>query len=99
MQNPAPETGLPNPLYPDFPIDVTRMPVGAPFPDHRTLDLDDSWRRSTVVGSSGGRRRRRLSQVAETLEVVALVILMFMAVRATCQNFIRVIDDPDVHEQ
>lgn len=60
----------------------------APFPTHAGLDEVDPWvpaapRHPLRVLWPWG-----LSQLSETLEVVALAILMFLAVRAVGQNFI-----------
>ena len=65
-----------------------RPPSRAPFPTHRGLDDVDPWvpaapRHPLRVLWPWG-----LSHLSETLEVVALAILMFLAVRAVGQNFI-----------
>ncbi len=63
-------------------------PVGGWFPDHAGLDIDDPWLPPAPPRSVGNMWPWGLSQVSETLEVIALAILMFMAVRAVGQNFI-----------
>jgi signal peptidase I len=63
-------------------------PSDASFLDHAGLDIDDPWRPPAPPRSLGSRWPRRLSQVSETLEVIALEIMMFMGVRAVGQNFI-----------
>ena len=63
-------------------------PPSPPFPTHAGLDEVDPW-----IAASPRHPLRAvwpwgLSQLSETLEVVALAILMFLAVRAVGQNFI-----------
>lgn len=60
----------------------------APFPDHAGLDRDDPWLPPAPPRSAGGAWPWGMAQMSETLEVIALAILMFMAVRAVGQNFI-----------
>ena len=72
-----------------------RPPPSAPFPTHEGLDEVDLW----VAAPSRHPLRALwpwgLSQLSETLEVVALAILMFLAVRAVGQNFI--VDGESMH--
>lgn len=85
MQTDAADAGAPDP---EFTGD--RMPVfdEVPFPDHLGLDIEDPWHRPSAAQTSAGWWQAMLSQTAGVLEVVALAILMFMAVRAVGQNFI-----------
>lgn len=88
MQTHATEADAANPLDPGFSSEVTAVPGGAPFPDHAGLDIDDPWQQHAAGGSWSDVWRRILSQGSAMLEVVALAILMFMAVRAVGQNYI-----------
>lgn len=85
MQTDATDGGSPDP---DFTGDLMPVLGEVPFPDHMGLDIEDPWHRPPASGSSGGSWRAMLSQVTGVLEVIALAILMFMAVRAVGQNFI-----------
>ena len=85
MQTPAAGEGADDP---SVAVDEIVVLPDVPFPDHIGLDIDDPWRRSTAVGATGRSRTAVLSQLSGTLEVIALAILMFMAVRAIGQNFI-----------
>jgi len=97
MQNSPADNGPLDPRQPASTGDVTVPPQGdgavppqgeAAFPDHAGLDIDDPWRPPAPPRSLGSRWPLGWSQVSETLEVIALAILMFMAVRAVGQNFI-----------
>jgi signal peptidase I len=85
MQTDAVDGGSPDP---DLTGDVMPVLGEVPFPDHMGLDIEDPWHRSPAAETSGGSWRAMLSQAAGALEVIALAILMFMAVRAVGQNFI-----------
>ncbi|MBT5775651.1 MAG: signal peptidase I [Dehalococcoidia bacterium] len=89
MQHPPADSESFDPRQPHSTGDVTAAATGdAAFPDHAGLDIDDPWRPPAPPRSLGNRWPGGLSQVSETLEVIALAILMFMAVRAVGQNFI-----------
>jgi signal peptidase I len=84
MLQPPTDDGLPDRSFPS-----------APYPTHAGLDEVDPWvvppprHPLSVVWPWG------MSQFSETLEVVALAILMFLAVRAVGQNFI--VDGESMH--
>ena len=84
MLQPPADDGLPDPSL-----------LRAPYPTHAGLDEVDPWVVPTprhplrVVWPWG------MSQFSETLEVVALAVLMFLAVRAVGQNFI--VDGESMH--
>lgn len=59
-----------------------------PFPTHAGLDDSDPWVPAPPRHPLRALWPWGLSQLSETLEVVALAILMFLAVRAVGQNFI-----------
>jgi len=63
-------------------------PLRAPFPTHAGLDDVDPWIPAPPRHPMRAVWPWGLSQLSETLEVVALAILMFLAVRAIGQNFI-----------
>lgn len=65
-----------------------RTPPSAPFPTHAGLDDADPWIPVPPRHPMRALWPWGLSQLSETLEVVALAILMFLAVRAVGQNFI-----------
>ena len=65
-----------------------RPPLSAPFPTHAGLDEVDPWVPLPPRHPMRAVWPWGLSQLSETLEVVALAILMFLAVRAVGQNFI-----------
>ena len=90
MQSPPAGAGLPDRSEHAAPTaGVSRPPLSsAPFPDHGGLDFDNPWLPPALPPSSGSMWPWGLAQVSETLEVIALAILMFMAVRAVGQNFI-----------
>jgi signal peptidase I len=63
-------------------------PMGAPFPTHAGLDEFDPWVPTPPRGGMLSFWPWGMAQLSETLEVAALAILMFLAVRAVGQNFI-----------
>ena len=63
-------------------------PLRAPFPTHAGLDEVDPWIPAPPRHPMHSVWPWGLSQLSETLEVIALAILMFLAVRAVGQNFI-----------
>ncbi len=67
---------------------VDRPSPRAPFPTHAGLDDVDPWIPAPPRHPLRAIWPWGLSQLSETLEVVALAILMFLAVRAVGQNFI-----------
>lgn len=87
---PAVSSQFPDPAAPLSPIrgGPAVPPSDAPFPDHAGLDFDNPWLPPVPPRSAGGMWPWGLAQVSETLEAIALAILIFMAVRAVGQNFI-----------
>ena len=67
---------------------VGRTPISPPFPTHAGLDDADPWTPAPSQHPVRAMWPWGLSQLSETLEVIALAILMFLAVRAVGQNFI-----------
>lgn len=65
-----------------------RAALNPPFPAHAGLDDVDPWVPAPPRHVMHAVWPWGLSQLSETLEVVALAILMFLAVRAVGQNFI-----------
>jgi signal peptidase I len=90
MQSPPAGTGPLEPLgRPPTNGSARALPlVGGSFPDHAGLDIVDPWLPPAPPRSVGSMWPWGLSQVSETLEVIALAILMFMAVQTVGQNFI-----------
>jgi signal peptidase I len=89
MQSPLAGAEPSDPFEPPFTGGVTPPQADrAPFPDHAGLDLDDPWLLAAPPRSVGSMWPWGLAQVSETLEVIALAILTFMAVGAVGQNFI-----------
>jgi signal peptidase I len=84
MLQPPADDGLPEPA-----------PISVPFPTHAGLDDVDPWIPPPPRHPLHALWPWGLSQLSETLEVVALAIIMFLAVRAVGQNFI--VDGESMH--